>query len=256
MLNYYARAEEPAEGGSSLTARIQLAGAPYTSVLDMTSKISGEWKSYCALPRRQRRALPEKKSSVSIHLATAKQVIDLGPVLVFNFGKGYDTKKLSVLRWLSRTRARFRRRCASCASRSRTPRSSSRMARLTIARAEGARVFAVFALNHHGDGHVALWLNTPALEQSRLHRVRAEAHLQAAIRRALGLDRRRAQSRVFLEARDRARAHGLRATARPQNSWRRLTRRRRSPAPTAKMKPAEIDRLQGTEGAQASRADS
>jgi predicted DNA-binding protein (MmcQ/YjbR family) len=30
------------------------------------------------------------------------------------------------------------------------------------------RVFAVFALNHHGDGHVALWLNTPALEQSRL----------------------------------------------------------------------------------------
>jgi predicted DNA-binding protein (MmcQ/YjbR family) len=36
---------------------------------------------------------------------------------------------------------------------------------------EGSRkgkVFAVFALNHHGDGHVAVWLNTPALEQSRL----------------------------------------------------------------------------------------
>ena len=32
---------------------------------------------------------------MSIHLATAKQVIDLGPVLVFNFGKGYDTKKLA-----------------------------------------------------------------------------------------------------------------------------------------------------------------
>ena len=30
------------------------------------------------------------------------------------------------------------------------------------------KVFAVFALNHHGDGHVALWLNTPAIEQSRL----------------------------------------------------------------------------------------
>ena len=30
------------------------------------------------------------------------------------------------------------------------------------------RIFAVFAVNHHGDGHVALWLNTPALEQSRL----------------------------------------------------------------------------------------
>jgi predicted DNA-binding protein (MmcQ/YjbR family) len=35
-------------------------------------------------------------------------------------------------------------------------------------RARKGRVFAVFALNHHGDGHVALWLNTPAAEQSRL----------------------------------------------------------------------------------------
>jgi predicted DNA-binding protein (MmcQ/YjbR family) len=30
------------------------------------------------------------------------------------------------------------------------------------------KIFAVFALNHHGDGHVALWLNTPAIEQARL----------------------------------------------------------------------------------------
>ena len=93
MLNYFARAEEPAEGGSSLTARIQLASAPYTSVLDMTSKISGEWKNYCAF-RVASASVAENKSTVSIHLATAKQVIDLGPVLVFNFGKGYDTAKL------------------------------------------------------------------------------------------------------------------------------------------------------------------
>ena len=93
MLNYFARAEEPAEGGSALTARIQLAASPYTSVLDMTSKISGEWKSYCAF-RVASASIAENKSNVSIHLATAKQVIDLGPVLVFNFGKGYDTNKL------------------------------------------------------------------------------------------------------------------------------------------------------------------
>ena len=35
-------------------------------------------------------------------------------------------------------------------------------------RAKKGKVFAIFALNHHGDGHVALWLGTPALEQSRL----------------------------------------------------------------------------------------
>jgi predicted DNA-binding protein (MmcQ/YjbR family) len=35
-------------------------------------------------------------------------------------------------------------------------------------RARKGKVFAVFALNHHGDGHVALWLATPAMEQSRI----------------------------------------------------------------------------------------
>jgi hypothetical protein len=94
MINYYARAEEPAEGGSSLTVRIQLASAPYNSVLETTTKITGEWKDYCAF-RVANASMGENKSSVSIHLATAKQVIDLGPVMVFNFGKGYDTKKLA-----------------------------------------------------------------------------------------------------------------------------------------------------------------
>ena len=93
MLNYFARAEVPAEGGSSLTARIQLAAAPYSSVLDMTSMISGEWQSYCAF-RVASASIADNNSNVSIHLATADQVIDLGPVLVFNFGKGYDTNKL------------------------------------------------------------------------------------------------------------------------------------------------------------------
>jgi hypothetical protein len=93
MLNYFARAEVPAEGGSSLSAQIQLAAAPYSSVLQMTSKISGEWKSYCGF-RVASASIEEKKSNVTVHLASATQVIDLGPVLVFNFGKGYDTAKL------------------------------------------------------------------------------------------------------------------------------------------------------------------
>jgi hypothetical protein len=94
MLNYYARAEEPAEGGSTLTAQIQLAGPPYGAVMQMSSKISGEWKSYCGF-RVASASIPEKKSNVTIHLATAQQVIDLGPVLVFNFGKDYDKSKLA-----------------------------------------------------------------------------------------------------------------------------------------------------------------
>jgi hypothetical protein len=94
LLNYFARAEQPAEGGSALTARIQLAGPPYSSILEMTSKISGEWKNYCAF-RVVTAGIDEKKGNVSIHLATAKQVIDLGPVFVFNFGPDYDKTKLA-----------------------------------------------------------------------------------------------------------------------------------------------------------------
>ena len=93
MLMYYARADVPAEGGSSLTARVQLAGAPYTSTMDFTTPISTEWKSYCA-HRVASASFPGKKGSVSVHLATAQQVVELGPVFVFNFGPGYDRKSL------------------------------------------------------------------------------------------------------------------------------------------------------------------
>ena len=47
--------------------------------------------------RRQRRRSAEKKGNVSIHLATAKQVIELGPVFVFNFGKGYRREEAQGL---------------------------------------------------------------------------------------------------------------------------------------------------------------
>ncbi|HET9862504.1 MAG TPA: carbohydrate binding domain-containing protein [Steroidobacteraceae bacterium] len=91
MLMFYARAAEPAEGGSSLTARIQGNSPPWTATMDMTTPITGEWASYCA-HRVATATLPE--SSVSIQLATAKQVIELGPVFVFNFGKGYPENQL------------------------------------------------------------------------------------------------------------------------------------------------------------------
>jgi len=93
MLMVYARAEQPAEGGSNLSLRIQLSAAPYTSTMDFSTPISTEWKSYCA-HRVASIEVPAKKGNVSIHLATAEQIIELGPVFVFNFGPGYDEKKL------------------------------------------------------------------------------------------------------------------------------------------------------------------
>jgi len=93
MVMYYARAAEAAEGGSKLSARVQANAAPYTSVLEMTSDISDVWKSYCA-HRVATSSLAENSAGVSIHLATAEQVIELGPVFVFNFGKDYKRAKL------------------------------------------------------------------------------------------------------------------------------------------------------------------
>ena len=94
MVMYYARAEVPAEGGSSITLRIQQNSPPWTSVLDTTNKLSGEWQRFCAV-RPATSTLAENKGSVSVHLATADQTIDLGAVLVFNFGKGFDVKSLA-----------------------------------------------------------------------------------------------------------------------------------------------------------------
>ena len=256
MLNYFARAEEPAEG-RQLTDRahpacrtsVQLGARDDFEDLRRMEKL-------LRVPRRERQHPGKEEQRVDSprHRRAGHRS---RPVLVFNFGKGYDRSQAEVLRWLNaRAGAGFRRRCASlCLAFPGVEEFESHGSPNFRAR-EGTRkgkVFAVFALNHHGDGHVALWLNTPALEQSRLIDVRAEAHVQAAVRGPVGLDRRRAQSRVFVEARDRARAHGLREqlAAETRGAW--STRPPAVAAPTVKMKPAEIDRLQDAEGAEDAR---
>ena len=207
MLNYFARAEEPAEGGSSLTARIQLAASPYTSVLDMTSKIIGRVEELLRVPRRHREHRRRTRATFRSTLPPQSRSSISGRCWCSISAR--DTTRKSSRSAMAEQEGIHSAGGARALPRvSRRSRNSSRTGRPTSGRAR-ARVFAVFALNHHGDGHVALWLNTPAVEQSRLHRVCAQTHLQAAIRRAVGMDWCRAQSRIFLEARDRARAHGL-----------------------------------------------
>ena len=110
---------------------------------------------------------------------------------------------------MARGRAPSRPRCASCASRFRRSRNSNRTARLTIARSRKGKVFAIWALNHHGDGHVALWLNTPALEQSRL--LASSRHIfKPPYVGPSGWIAVELNKGVSLEAGLRARAHGLR----------------------------------------------
>ena len=108
-------------------------------------------------------------------------------------------------------------------------------------RARKGRVFAIWALNHHGDGHVGLWLNTPALEQSRL--IASSPHIYKppyvgpfgwiGVELNRGFSWKRVIELVHLAYRNSSPA--------------KLVARAEKPvvvaAPTVKMKPEEIDRM-------------
>jgi predicted DNA-binding protein (MmcQ/YjbR family) len=107
-------------------------------------------------------------------------------------------------------------------------------------RARKGKVFAVWALNHHGDGHVALWLNTPALEQSRLL---ATPHVYKppyvgpsgwiAVELNKGVSWKRVRELVFMAYVNSSPARLVAAVTGPPQVA----------PPARRMKPAEIDRL-------------
>jgi predicted DNA-binding protein (MmcQ/YjbR family) len=109
-------------------------------------------------------------------------------------------------------------------------------------RARKGKVFAMFTVNHHGDGHVALWLNTPAMEQSRLL-ASAPKHLfkppYVGPSGWIGVE----LNRGFSWKRVVELVHMAYLNSSPAK----LAARAQTPpvvaAPSVKMKPAEIDRL-------------
>jgi predicted DNA-binding protein (MmcQ/YjbR family) len=108
--------------------------------------------------------------------------------------------------------------------------------------ARKGRVFAVFALNHHGDGHVALWLNTPALEQARLI-ASAPKHVfrpqYVGPSGWIGVE----LNRGFSWKRVIELVHMAYLNSSPPKLTARVLKPPAIAAPTAKMQPAEIDRL-------------
>ena len=109
-------------------------------------------------------------------------------------------------------------------------------------RARKGKIFAVFALNHHGDGHVALWLNTPALEQSRLISS-APKHIYkpqyVGPSGWIGVELNRGYSwKRVVELVDLAYRNSS-----PAKLVARLGKPPAVAAPTVKMKPADIDRM-------------
>jgi predicted DNA-binding protein (MmcQ/YjbR family) len=108
-------------------------------------------------------------------------------------------------------------------------------------RARKGKVFAVWALNHHGDGHVALWLNTPAMEQSRLIASSPQIYKPPYVGPSgwIGVE----LNRGFSWKRVIELVHMAYRNSSPAKLVARADRAPVVAAPTVKMKPEEIDRL-------------
>jgi hypothetical protein len=96
LVAYYARVETPPEGAS--TANIPSAGiglnkAPYTGFASETAAPSAKWGVYYTSGTAD---ADHSKGTLNfgVQLAAADQVIDLGPVFIFNLGPNWDGTKI------------------------------------------------------------------------------------------------------------------------------------------------------------------
>lgn len=108
-------------------------------------------------------------------------------------------------------------------------------------RARKGKFFAYFCVNHHGDGHVALWLNTPALEQSRLIASSKDIFKPPYLGPSgwIGVELNRGLSwKRVIEL-----VHAAYVNSSPKKLVASLGKSPATPKPDVKMKPEEIDRL-------------
>lgn len=64
------------------------AAAPYTNLVASDVKITNAWKLYYASGKASTN-FPGNSANVTVHLASDKHVVDLGPVFVLDFGQNY-----------------------------------------------------------------------------------------------------------------------------------------------------------------------
>jgi hypothetical protein len=89
VLAFWARLEKGENGATSTTLpnnAVQMSSEPYTALFSQPVTIGQEWKMY-EVKGKADRAYAGGTLNVSLHLATAKQVIDLGPVFVLDMGQ-------------------------------------------------------------------------------------------------------------------------------------------------------------------------
>lgn len=96
LIAYWARVEVPPEGSQTATlpqVSLGINKAPYSTFVNEPATITRKWTMYYASGVADADYKPSDLN-VSIQLATDKQVLDLGPVFVLDFGPDYDRTKL------------------------------------------------------------------------------------------------------------------------------------------------------------------
>lgn len=88
VLAFWARLEK-GEGGLTTTLpynAVQLAAAPYTTVMSGAVDVGPEWKLQ-QVSGKADRDYPANALKVSIQLATQKQTVDVGPIILLDMGQ-------------------------------------------------------------------------------------------------------------------------------------------------------------------------
>lgn len=95
LVAVYLRAPQLKEGETTTLSFIGAteAAAPYTTIAAAQAAVGREWKLFYASGKASR-AFAANAARVTVHLAGAKQVVELGPVFVLDFGPDYDPAKL------------------------------------------------------------------------------------------------------------------------------------------------------------------
>jgi hypothetical protein len=88
VLAFWARLEKGENGATTATLpynAVQMVAAPYTAVFAQPVTIGPEWKMV-QVEGKADRNYAAGQLNITVHLATAKQIVDLGPVFLLDMG--------------------------------------------------------------------------------------------------------------------------------------------------------------------------
>jgi hypothetical protein len=89
ILAFSARLEKGENGATTTTLpynAVQLGSAPYSTVISGSNDIGPDWKMFQISGKADRNYAPGEVK-VTLQLATAKQTVDFGPIMLFDMGQ-------------------------------------------------------------------------------------------------------------------------------------------------------------------------